>query len=98
MSNHEPVSTAERVRALLEESGFQSVRTWVRRFGHAYTLDEFLEVRTRLGWSRRRFESLAPETRGAFLRAARRRLEAMRGRDFVDDTKVIFATARAAPV
>jgi ubiquinone/menaquinone biosynthesis C-methylase UbiE len=49
LSNHEPVSTAARVRSLLERSGFGSVRTWTHRFGHAHTLEEFMAVRTKLG-------------------------------------------------
>ena len=95
MSNHEPLNSPSRMRTLLERAGFGSVRTWVRRFGHAYTLDEFITVRTKLGWSKRRFESLDLETRGRFLENARRRLEKMAPRDFLDDTEIIFATATA---
>ncbi len=95
LSNHEPVSTPARMRSLLERAGFGSIRTWTHRFGHAYSLDEFITVRTKLGWSKRRFESLSPEARAAFLRSARMRLEKMSLRDFVDDAEIIFATAVA---
>jgi ubiquinone/menaquinone biosynthesis C-methylase UbiE len=96
VSNHEPVSTGPRMQGLLERAGFRSVRTWVSRFGHGYTLDGFVESRTKLGWSKRRVETMAPVKRGAFLRAARQRLEALRASDFVDDTNVIFATSVTA--
>ncbi len=69
--------------------------SWTHRFGHAYTLEEFMAVRTKLGWSRRRFESVAPEVREAFLRRARLRLEKISRCDFVDDAEIIFATAVA---
>jgi len=95
MSNHEPVNSPARMRNLLERAGFGSVRTWTHRFGHAYTLDEFMTVRTRLGWSKRRVESLPADARRAFLRSARSRLEKMSPRDFLDDAEIIFATAVA---
>jgi len=95
ITNHEPVRTPERVRALLEATGFGSVRTWMRPFGHAYTVDQFIAVRTSHGWSRRRFESLAPEKRRVFLDRARLRLERMTGRDLLDENGVIFAVAEA---
>jgi len=95
MSNHEPVNSPVRMRSLLDRAGFESVRTWAPRFGHAYSLDEFITVRTRLGWSKRRFESLDPEAREVLLQDARRRLERMSPGDFVDDADIIFATAVA---
>jgi len=95
MSNHEPVSSPTRIRSLLDRAGFGSVRTWAHRFGHAYGLDEFMTVRMKLGWSKRRFESLRPETREVFLQDVRRRLERMSPGDFVDDAEIIFATAVA---
>jgi len=95
MSNHAPVSTEARVRRLLEESGFAPRRTWALPFGHIYGLEEFLEIRTKLGWNRRRVESLDEEARGKLLRAARGRLASMARSDFADDTRVIFATGIA---
>jgi ubiquinone/menaquinone biosynthesis C-methylase UbiE len=95
MSNHEPVGTPERMRGLLQEAGFGSIRTWSHSFGHAYTLEEFMTVRTTLGWSKRRVDSLDPERREAFLRDARVRLENLGPHDFIDDAEVIFATGVA---
>jgi ubiquinone/menaquinone biosynthesis C-methylase UbiE len=95
MSNHDPVSTPERMRGLLQRAGFGSIRTWSHPFGHAYTLEEFMTVRTKLGWSKRRVDSLPPEAREAFLCRARLRLEKMGPRDFVDDAEIIFTTGVA---
>jgi ubiquinone/menaquinone biosynthesis C-methylase UbiE len=96
MSNHEPVSSEEKVRGLLENAGFGSCRTSVREFGHTFGLEEFLEIRTRMGWSRRRFDSMEPERRQRFLEDARRRLERMTPADLTDRTRVILATAVAS--
>ena len=95
LSNHEPVKSPGLMRGLLERAGFTAVRTWTRPFAQRYTLDQFLEVRTRLGWSKRRFESLLPGWRQVFLRSVRRRLETMGPRDFLDDAAIIFSTAAA---
>ena len=95
MSNHHPVSSPERVSTLLHRAGFGSIRTWKHGFGHAYTIEEFITVRTKLGWSKRRVDTLAPAAREAFLRRARLRLERMGPVDFVDDTEIIFASAVA---
>jgi ubiquinone/menaquinone biosynthesis C-methylase UbiE len=95
LANHEPVKSPALMRGLLERAGFTSVRTWTRPFAQRYTLDQFLEVRTRLGWSKRRLESLSPGRRQAFLRSVRRRLETMGPRDFLDDAAIIFSTAAA---
>jgi len=54
-----------------------------------------MAVRTKLGWSKRRVDSLASEARVTFLCRARLRLEKMNPRDFVDDAEIIFATGVA---
>ena len=95
MSNHDPVATPERMHDLLRRAGFRSINTWKHPFGHPYSLEEFIAVRTRLGWSKRRVDSLAPDSRTSFLRRARLRLEKMDRSDFVDDAEIVFATAVA---
>lgn len=54
-----------------------------------------MTVRTTLGWSKRRVDSLDPERREALLRDARLSLEKLGPRDFVDDAEIIFATGVA---
>jgi SAM-dependent methyltransferase len=95
MTDHEPVRTEARVRNLLEAGGFGGVRTWTRPFGHAFTVDQFLELRTKHGWNARRFATLGPEAQRDLLDRIRRRLHVMGASGFVEDTPVIFATAAA---
>jgi hypothetical protein len=55
------------------------------------TLEEFLERRTSLGRSKRRFESLTPEVRTTVLAQARERLAELRPEDFTDPQVAVFA-------
>jgi SAM-dependent methyltransferase len=95
MTDHEPVRTEARVRSLLEAVGFGGIRTSTRPFGHAYTVDQFLEVRTKHGWNARRFATLDPEAQCGVLDRTRRRLEALDPSGLIEDTPVISATAAA---
>jgi ubiquinone/menaquinone biosynthesis C-methylase UbiE len=95
ITSHAPVGTPDRVRRLFEATGFAAVRTWTRPFGHTYGVEEFIALRTRHGWSARRFARLAPTDQEALLHRARRRLQAMPARELFDDTEVIFAIAEA---
>lgn len=89
--NHEPVSTPAKVDSLLRAAGFVSVRTWTEPFEYRYTPESFLEMRTRLGGSRLRYESLAPDRRRLLLNRMRERLAAMRTEALVDSAEMIFA-------
>jgi SAM-dependent methyltransferase len=95
MTDYEPVRTPERMRKLLEAAGFGSVRTWTRPFGHGFTVDEFLTLRTQHGWSGRRFASLGSAARSRLLDRARRRLLGLDPGGLLDDTPVLFAVADA---
>ncbi|HET8948586.1 MAG TPA: methyltransferase domain-containing protein [Candidatus Polarisedimenticolia bacterium] len=95
MTDHEPVRTEGRVRSLLETSRFGSVRTWTRPFGHAFTVDQFLALRTQHGWNARRFATLAPGAQRAVLDRTRRRLEELDPSGLVEDTPVVSAIAAA---
>lgn len=93
MTDHEPVRTEARVRGLLEAAGFDPVRTWTRPFGHAFTVDQFLDLRTKHGWNARRFATLGPEAQRSLLDRTRRRLEALDPSGLFEDTPVISAVA-----
>jgi SAM-dependent methyltransferase len=87
----ELMDTAEKLAGLLEDAGFGDVRTAIDREPEPLTLEEFLEIRTRIGRSKRRFESLAPEERTAVLARARERLAGLRPEDFTDPQVAVFA-------
>jgi SAM-dependent methyltransferase len=89
----ELMDTPEKLAGLLEDAGFGQVRTATDREPDPMTLEEFLERRTSLGRSKRRFESLTPEVRTVVLAQARERLAELRPEDFTDPQVAVFAWA-----
>jgi hypothetical protein len=87
----ELMDTPEKLSVLLEDAGFRDVRTSKDREPEPITLDDFLEQRTRIGRSKRRFESLAPDIRRAVLAEVRERLGELRSEDFTDPHVAVFA-------
>lgn len=88
---HELMDTPEKLSVLLEEAGFRDVRTATDREPEPLALEDFLEVRTRIGRSKCRFESLAPDIRTAVLAQARERLGDLPSEDFTDPQVALFA-------
>jgi SAM-dependent methyltransferase len=85
------MDTPEKLGGLLDDAGFQDVRTAIEREPVPLTPEDFLEVRTRIGRSRRRFESIPPEVRGEVLARARERLAGLRPEDFIDPQVAVLA-------
>jgi ubiquinone/menaquinone biosynthesis C-methylase UbiE len=89
-SKLELTDTPVKLSALLEDAGFQDVRTATDREPDPMTLEGFLERRISLGRSKRRFESLAREVRTEVLAKARERLAPLRPEDFTDPQVAVF--------
>lgn len=85
------MDTPDKLAGLLEDAGFRDVRTAIDREPQPMTVEEFLEVRTRLGRSRCRFESLAPEVRTEVVARARERLAGLPPESFTDPQVAVFA-------
>lgn len=96
ISNQDMMSTPETITALLEANDFRDVETDIRRFDDPTDLEGFLERRTRLGMSRTRFESLAPDVRARCLALARERLGRLKPEDFIAREASLYAWARRA--
>ena len=94
-TDHRPLDSPGKVARLLEEAGFEKVRTWTAPFDRRYGRQELIDKLTGMGSAKHRLASLEPGARTEFLRAVRRRLEAMPVEDFVDRATIIFATAVA---
>lgn len=92
LSRDDLVDTPDKVRSLLEGSGFENIHTWIGLYDRTMTADEFLEHRVGHGASRRRFASLTPPAADRCLRATRARLETLEA--IRDRTEVIFALGR----
>ena len=69
------------------------MRTWTAPFEHRYLPEAFLDMRTRRGPSRPRFDALSREQQQRLLRRVRERLDAMDAEDFVDRSGLIYAVA-----
>jgi SAM-dependent methyltransferase len=87
----ELMDTPEKLTGLLRDAGFVEVHTDIAREPAPMTLEEYLVVRTGIGRSRSRFESLTPETRTRMLAAARERLAELEPEDFTDPQVAVLA-------
>lgn len=93
LTDHAPLSSTEKVRAILENHGFTGVHTWTRPFRYRHGPDSFLALRTRLGSDRSRYLSLNEKARSDLLEAVKKRFAALEPDDFVDRGNVLFARA-----
>ncbi|MDQ4108338.1 MAG: class I SAM-dependent methyltransferase [Actinomycetota bacterium] len=94
---HELVDTASKVEGLLSLAGFVDPLSWTTGLDEGLDVESFIEARTRIGRSKRRYESLDMTGRESCLQRARHRLEAMASEDFVDRSLAISVTASSKP-
>lgn len=85
------MDTPEKLVGLLRDAGFEDVRTASEAEPVTMTLEEFLEVRTGIGRSKRQFESLASDVRTIVLSEARERLAKLQPHDFTDPQVALLA-------
>lgn len=96
VAQHELMDSPEKVRGLLESTGLVSVRARVQEFTHRIELEEFIRLRTRVGSTRQRFESLNENARRRFDARVRERLSELSAGDWVLRMPIVLATARSA--
>jgi ubiquinone/menaquinone biosynthesis C-methylase UbiE len=87
------MDTPEKLVRLLKDAGFRDIRTDTDAEPVSMTLEQFLEMRSRIGRSKRRLESLAPDVRTALLSESRKRLAKLRPEDFTDPQVALLAWA-----
>lgn len=90
---HEIVDTPEKMDALLQTARFQNVRSWAEDLAVRLDMEEFLQLKTRVGHSRQRFESLGMNAREACVSEARRSMQALSPDQFKMGGGVVFAVA-----
>lgn len=95
IAQHDLMDSTEKVEGLLDAAGFQSVRAEVRGFSHRMEPDDFLGLKTTVGGSRQRLESLTDDNRQRCLTRARERLADLTADDYVMEMEIIFASARS---
>jgi hypothetical protein len=91
---HESVSTPEKVRAILETAGFNTVRGRTEPFEQRLDLDSFMACRTGLGAGWRRLQSMSREAREVCMADVRGRLAELSPEDFVERDVVNLVVAR----
>ena len=91
IARHDAVDTPSKMKALLNSAGFTVARSWEEELVDRFDLDRLLRLKTSLGASKPRFDSLEPAAREACLQAARRRMEALTADDFVARGRVIYS-------
>ena len=92
-ARHEAVDSPEKMLELLRRVGFESPRSWQGDLVHRIDADHLAGLRTQLGSSKARFDSLSPQAAAAFLADVRERLQKLGPEDFIARGKVVYATA-----
>jgi SAM-dependent methyltransferase len=93
VSRHGLMDTPQKLRVLLDATGFHQTRAEVVPWSHRPSLDAFVAQHTALGITGRRLAGLEPTAQRDFLRHVYARLENLHTEDFVDNGEVIAATA-----
>ncbi len=89
----EPMNTPEKMQDLLRANGFSTARAWSEVLVDRMDLDHLLELKTRMGSEKPRFDSLSTEARQQCLASARHRMQGMGPDDFVSAGKIVYAVA-----
>jgi ubiquinone/menaquinone biosynthesis C-methylase UbiE len=93
IAQHELMNTPDKLRAMLQRSGFQRAQIKIMPWSHQASPRQFIEQHKTLGVTGRRLARLKPAARADFLRNVRLRLESLSREDFLDRGEVLIATA-----
>ncbi len=96
LAQHELMDSIAKVEILLRASGFDDLDVGQRTFAYPMTAESMLQLKTRLGRSRRRLESLHDQARQECVTRVRERFAALSAAEMMLRLPVILAAARAA--
>lgn len=85
------LNAPEKLSALLRKAGFETTRTWSDDLVTVIGLEHLLELKTRMGSEKARFDSLDEPARQACVARARQRLEGLAPADFVATAQIVYA-------
>ena len=94
-ARHATVDAPAKMEKLLGAAGFHSPRAWEDDLIGVLDEDHLVRLKTNLGSSKARFDSLTPEAATACLSEARRRMKALEPEGFVGRARVVYAVASA---
>ena len=95
ITRHEAVDTPRKMDELLRKAGFSDVRVWEEELASRFDAESLLRLKTKLGSSKPRFDSLAPEASEICLADVRRRMEGLAPDDFLGRGRVVYSIAHA---
>jgi ubiquinone/menaquinone biosynthesis C-methylase UbiE len=95
IARHDLMDSPEKIQGLLESAGFVSMRAVVQEFTHRIDLEEFIRLRTGVGGTRQRLESLDEGGRRRCVARARERLLNLSADDLVLRMPIVLASARS---
>lgn len=89
----ETVDTPEKVEALVRANGFDAVRAWREELVQVLDADGLVELKTRMGSEKPRYDSLDPERQAACVATARRSIASL-GEDRIEArAEIVLAIA-----
>jgi len=94
-TRHERVDTPQKMETLLHDAGFASARCWEDELVYTIDAEHLLQLKTSLGSSKPRFDSLDPLARTACVAEARRRMTELAPEDFVARGRVVYSVGNA---
>ncbi|GAC1461417.1 MAG: hypothetical protein PVSMB1_11920 [Gemmatimonadaceae bacterium] len=89
----EPLNTPEKMDGLLRAAGFDRIRAWSDDLVTVIGLEHLLELKTRMGSEKARFDSLDQAARGDCVASARQRLQTLPPTDFTATGQIVYAVA-----
>jgi ubiquinone/menaquinone biosynthesis C-methylase UbiE len=92
-TRHETVDTAEKLGALLRDAGFQSPRCWTGDLVATLDAEHLIRLKTGMGSSKPRFDSLAAAAQEACVADARRRMSEFEPSDFVASAMLVYSVS-----
>jgi SAM-dependent methyltransferase len=95
LANHELMDRPEKVTRLLTSAGFLSVSAAAHDFPYHMQPEDFVNLRTRVGSSSQRLQTLERDAQLEFVSRARRKLAELSRKDFNLKMRIIFASAEA---
>jgi len=94
-TRHDRVDTPQKMETLLRDAGFASTRCWENELVYTIDAEHLLQLKTSLGSSKPRFDSLAPLVRMACVAEGRRRMTELAPEDFVARGRIVYSVACA---
>jgi len=90
-ARHEDVDTPEKMRKLLDDAGFTSIRSWTEDLSWRIDEDHLIRLRTGMGSPKPRFDSLDTTAQAACVAEARHRMKKLVPEDFMARGRIVHS-------